>query len=129
LRGRTDLAKHWGLSAALAATLGERVAANLGEWKELHDSLPEGSGFSFVDLAADRSGLHVARKALDARSAGSTARFLTSVTEEALLPSVLVRAPEGLSGEEFERVFGSLDHGRYRAAIAWIDQRLGLPRG
>jgi hypothetical protein len=124
LRERDDLAKHWAFSAALTAILGERVAGNLGEWKELHDSLPSGSGFSFVDLAADRSGLHVARKALDPRSAGPTVQALRTISEQGLLPDALVQAPEGISDVDFVANFGGLDERRYRDAVNRIDQHL-----
>ena len=124
LRGRDDLAKHWAFSAALTAILGERAAANLGEWKELHDSLPSGSGFSFVDLAADRSGLHVARGALSPQSAGRTVRALRTVSEDGLLPDDLAQAPEGFSDAAFVASFGGLEERRYRAAVSQIDQHL-----
>src|SRR5690606_33402977 len=97
LRNRADLAQHWALSAALTAVLGEETAKNLGEWKELHDSLPAGSGFSFVDLAADRSGLYVARNALSSKTAAVSTRALRAVSEGDLLPASLLAAPEGLS--------------------------------
>lgn len=124
LQGRPDLAKHWTLSAALSAVLGERTAVTLGEWKELNDSLPAGSGFSFVDLAANRSGLHLARHALDAKSAGATARSLQAATDASLLPPALTRAPEGLSDVEFADRFGTRDEQRYRDAVLHIDRQL-----
>lgn len=124
LRDREDLAQHWALSAALTAVLGEQTATNLGEWKELHDSLPAGSGFSFVDLAADRSGLHVARRAMDPETAEATAQALARVSEEDLLPGTLVQAPEGLSDAEFIDRFGGVDAQRYSRAVDWIDRQL-----
>lgn len=127
LRGRRDLAKHWAYSAALTAAFGERAAGNLGEWKELHDSNPKGSGFSFVDLAADRSGLYVARRALDPKSASPTAHALRSVSEQELLPVVLTQAPEGLSDADFITRFGGLGQKQYRDSVAWIDQHLEHP--
>src|SRR5690606_35601168 len=101
LRDRPDLAQHWALSAALTAVLGEETAMNLGEWKELHDSLPAGSGFSFVDLAADRSGVHLARRAVAPETARATALSLKRISERDLLPDTLVEAPEGLSDVDF----------------------------
>jgi len=95
--------------------------------EELHDSNPLGSGFSFVDLAADRSGLHVARRALDPKSAGLSAHSLRSVSEEELLPRVLAQAPERLSDREFITRFGGLGEKHYRDAVAWIDQHLKHP--
>lgn len=124
LRERADLAQHWAFSAALTAVLGEQTASNLGEWKELHDSLPAGSGFSFVDLAADRSGVHVARRAVAPETARATALALRRVSERDLLPDTLVEAPEGLSDVDFSRRFGGIEAERYRRAVAWIDRQL-----
>lgn len=124
LRDRADLAQHWALSAALTAVLGEETAKNLGEWKELHDSLPAGSGFSFVDLAADRSGLHVARAAVTPRTAAASNRALRAVSEEDLLPRPLLEVPEGLSDVDFDARFGGIDAERYRRAVTWIDRQL-----
>lgn len=124
LRNRADLAQHWALSAALTAVLGEETAKNLGEWKELHDSLPAGTGFSFVDLAADRSGLHVARNALSPKTAAVSTRTLSAVSEGDLLPAALLEAPEGLSEVDFAARFGGIEAERYRRAVAWIDRQL-----
>jgi hypothetical protein len=125
LHRRADLAQHWTFSAALAAVFGTRTARSLGEWKELDDSLPAGSGFSFVDIAADRAGLQTALHALDAASAEKTMGRLNRATEETLLPMVLLKAPEGLSEEDFrDRFGGGLDQQEYARAIAAIDQML-----
>ena len=124
LRGRADLAKHWTFSAALQAVLGNNPATALGEWKELADSLSSGSGFSFLDLAADRSGLRIARLGVDESSAGVTARRLAAATEEDLLPVQLLRAEEGLPEAAFVQRFGTIEAENYREAVAWIDREL-----
>ena len=124
LQQREDLAKHWAFSAALTAVLGEETADSLGEWKELDDSLQNGTGFSFVDIAADRSGVRTALRALDPDTAESTATELSRATEDDLLPQTLLRAPEGLPEAAFVDRFGSLDQENYRRAIAAIDQAL-----
>jgi hypothetical protein len=124
LRDRADLAKHWTFSAALQAVLGNSPATAAGEWKELSDSLPSGSGFSFVDLAADRSGLRIARLGVDERSAARTAERLAAATEEDLLPAQLLRAEEGLPEAAFVRQFGTIKAENYKATVAWIDREL-----
>ncbi len=124
LRDRTDLAKHWTFSAALQAVLGNNPATAFGEWKELADSLPSGSGFSFIDLAADRSGLRIARLGVDEGSAGVTAERLAAATEEDLLPVQLLRAEEGLAEAAFAHRFGTIEAKNYKAAVAWIDREL-----
>jgi hypothetical protein len=128
LQKREDLAKHWAFSAALAAVLGEETAASLGEWKELDDSLPNGSGFSFVDLAADRSGMQAALRALEPDTAAQESAQLSRATDEDLLPRVLLERPEGLSDASFVDRFGALDRARYRQAVASIDRALARQR-
>jgi uncharacterized protein YfiM (DUF2279 family) len=124
LAGRFDLAKHWTLSAALSATMGPEAASALGKWKELHDSLPQGSGFSFVDLAADRSGVQVARRATNPASAAASAQRLAKATEQQLFPLALLAAREGLSEQQFLTRYGTVASRDYRASVAVIDRTL-----
>lgn len=124
LHGRPDLAKHWALSAALAATTGTRFAEAVGEWKELADTLPSGSGFSFVDLAADRAGFRAARAAADPDGAARAAAFLARAGEDALLPEPLTRGAEGLSDDAFRGGYGGIDDRRYARVVARIDGAL-----
>src|SRR3546814_20196288 len=63
LHGRADTPKHWVLSAALTMFMDEKTGRAIGLWKELDDSLPGGSGFSFVDLAADMAGVRSGKAA------------------------------------------------------------------
>jgi hypothetical protein len=124
LSGRRDLAKHWTLSAALGAVLGNDPAAALGEWKELSDSLASGSGFSFMDLAADRSGLHFARTAVQPGSAATARLRLAKVTDQDLFPLSLIAAQEGLSEKAFIDRYGTIEASRYEATVEWIDRQL-----
>lgn len=128
LRGRSDLAKHWIFSAALTSALGSKAAESLGEWKELDDSRPNGSGFSFVDLAADRAGVQTAVQAVDTRSARATAAILSRASDEYLLPKALLKAPEGLSNAAFADRFGALDQEGYREAVSRIELVLAQHR-
>lgn len=124
LAGREDLAKHWTLSAALSAVFGSGAARAMGEWKELDDSLPEGTGFSFVDLAADRSGLNVARRATDPATAAAERGRLTRMTEAQILPIALIAAEEGLSEQQFLERYGTVQASRYQTTVAEIDRLL-----
>ena len=56
LRNRNDLARHFWVSAALTVLSDEERTMTVGIAKELMDSTPGGSGFSFADLTADRAG-------------------------------------------------------------------------
>jgi uncharacterized protein YfiM (DUF2279 family) len=124
LRGRADLAKHWALSAALAATLGPGLSSAMGELKEVADSGPDGSGFSFIDLAADRAGIAAALAATDPSRAAVTARRLAATAEERLLPVKALALAEGLSEAEFARRFVDVRSPDYAATVRRIDRVL-----
>lgn len=132
LHGRADLPKHWALSAAISVTQGTQLASAVGEWKELADSLSkqsmfaagDPSGFSFVDLAADRAGFRAAKAAMSPSTAGATATRLAEATAADLLPRVLLEGPDGITNSQFKRRFGSLDAARYKAALLEIDRTL-----
>ena len=122
LAGRADLAKHWSLSAALAVSLGDDVGTAMGEWKELSDSRPGGSGFSFVDLAADRSGLTVAARASDPATAATVVARLRVATDEELLPVRALALSEGLSERDFISIYRAIDSAQFAAAKDRIDR-------
>ncbi len=124
LAGRNDLAKHWSLSAALRATLGDDVTEAMGNWKELSDSLPGGSGFSLVDLAADRAGLAVGRAAVDPGRALAFRAEMAAATNGALLPLDATALAEGMSNEAFKARYGTIESSDYRAMTARIDALL-----
>lgn len=130
LAGRGDLAKHWALSAALTATLGGQVARSMGTWKELADTTQGGSGFSFVDLAADRSGERFAAAAVDPRLARPVHIRLGALTEGQMLPPELLSRPEGLDQAAFERDYTATDSPEYAHALRTINRMLanaGVP--
>ncbi len=125
LAGREDLAKHWALSAAISATLGSQVARSMGTWKELADSSEGGSGFSFVDLAADRSGERFAMAAVKPQLARTVQTRLVAITQDQMLPPELLTRPEGLDQAAFERDYTAVDSPEYAAAVRAIDRMLG----
>ena len=131
LAGRNDLAKHWALSAALGASLGGQAAQSLGAFKELSDSLKGGSGFSFVDLAADRSGERFARAATNPQLARFVQTRLAAVTQDQLLAREALARPEGLDAALFEQTYSNIDSPEYARALAKIDRLLdnvGVPK-
>jgi uncharacterized protein YfiM (DUF2279 family) len=124
LSGRADLAHHWTLSAALSVSLGDDVGRAMGEWKELSDSRAGGTGFSFVDLAADRAGLAIARRATNPATAAATAKRLQSADSERLLPIRALALSEGLSEQTFVAGFKSIDSAQFAEAKSRIDRVL-----
>lgn len=121
LHGRRDLARHFLVSAGLAALGGGALADAMGLFKEIDDSR-FGSGFSFTDLAADRGGRKFGELALE--STGSARRLQRWVTlglsDEAFLPHPK-DLPEYLSEDEFQQHFGYVDSPSYRKLLSQID--------
>ena len=132
LNGRFDLAKHWSLSAALEVTAGAKIGQAMGEWKELSDTVYKQSeyamdvpsGFSFVDLAADRSGLLTARAASDAVRARSMAAKLSTIEQHEILPASLMNLEEGMSDQVFVATYGTIKDPRFISRIQQIDEEL-----
>ncbi len=60
LAGRQDIVRHFVLSAGIHAASTDRTVLGLGELKELLDSNPGGTGFSFDDMAANLAGARYA---------------------------------------------------------------------
>jgi hypothetical protein len=92
--------------------------------REIDDSR-RGSGFSFADLAANRTG---ARFGSDAVSSPDTARrllarLLAGAGEADVMPDV-AGLPEGLGEAEFARRYGDTSSAAYRDQVAEIDRRI-----
>ena len=125
---RTDMAKHFMVSAVLAATGAESLANYLGLEKELTDA-KHGSGFSFIDLAGDRAGLYFGKKAVasntQARLIQKRMGFISDYT--AFMPEVR-DLPENMSNRVFKQRFESVYSAKYQAMLKKIDLRIaGLP--
>ncbi len=126
LLGRRDLAKHWTVSGALTAALGTHASLTLGTWKEISDSSSDGSGFSLVDLAADRSGTFCAQQGADVSSASQVRQWLAAASEPDLLPLTALALAEGMSEDEFRSRYASTDSAQYAATVARIDATLAV---
>jgi uncharacterized protein YfiM (DUF2279 family) len=123
LNGRADLAKHFIVSAALAAKAGGPISDAVGLYKELADAR-EGSGFSFNDLAADRAGTRFGEYAADAASARKLPQRLgVGITERDLMPAT-EDLPEFMPEREFIRRFGGVGAPAYNNMMAEIERRV-----
>jgi hypothetical protein len=124
VRGRHDLAQHFTVSAALAATAGSPVSDAIGLYKEIEDSRG-GSGFSFPDLMADRAGTAFGARAVASEQAARDLqqRLAAGARESDLMPPV-AELPERMSEQEFERRFGGVGSPAYQRMLAEIERRL-----
>ena len=123
LEGRHDLVRHFVLSAGIHAASTEGAVAGLGELKELLDSNPEGTGFSFDDMAANLAGARFATRLMAADPADWPAIAAAIGAEADILPSI-DDLPSGLAAADFEAVYGDIDSAPYRALLAEIEGRI-----
>lgn len=117
---RDDLVKHFAVSAHLAAALSPEAANTLGLAKEVSDA-SGGSGFSFVDLSADRAGVELAKQLLSGRL--RLEKLAEQFQVNHFLPSV-ADLDEGLPMSEVEQRYGGLTDIRFKRRIAQIDDRI-----
>jgi len=125
LAKRHDLTQHFIYSAAIELLSSKDTSEFVGELKELLDSNKSGSGFSFIDLMADRAGVKFAQNATqDETSArGLQQVMLAQFDDHDLLPQS-TKLPEHLSKAQFEQAYQHIKAPAYQALISDIDQRL-----
>jgi hypothetical protein len=125
LGGRQDLRLHFVISAGLKLLTDQGISAAIGEFKELLDAGRGGSGFSFVDLAADRAGIRFAEMAADP---GGGARRLQALLAgnpaEILFFPLVADLPENMPKGQFEQYYRGVDSERYNSLVGEIDRRI-----
>jgi hypothetical protein len=124
LGGRTDLAQHFLISAALAARGDSVLSDAVGMYKEISDGL-RGSGFSFTDLAADRAGTRFGELASRSPADAQALQRLVAagLSDQDILPPV-DDLPEHLDWATFEQRYGSVDSPAFQVLAEDIEQRL-----
>ena len=124
LNRRDDFAKHFIVSAALAAYAGTPLSDAVGVYKEIADSRG-GSGFSFNDIAADRAGTRfgewAAQSPVSARNLQQ--RLAAGILEREIIPTT-EDLPEFMPEPEFKRRFGGVDAPAYKHMMAEIERRV-----
>lgn len=126
--GREDFAKHFMVSASIAAYADTTLADAIGLYKEVEDSR-SGSGFSFNDIAADRAGTKFGEKAVASESSAQQLqrRVAAGLKDSDLMP-VWSDLPEFMPEAEFKRRFGGVDAPAYRGMMQKIEQRVAALR-
>ena len=124
LKYRVDLNQHFIFSAAIKILSEQGLSIAIGEFKELMDRSKDGSGFSFVDLAADFAGVQFAVAATSPASATSVQNLLAGNTDERLFFPDIKGLPEGLSKNKFRRMFTEVDSPEYLQMVKNINKRI-----
>jgi hypothetical protein len=124
LNGRDDFAKHFIVSAALAANVGSPLADAVGVYKEIDDSRG-GSGFSFNDIAADRAGSRFGEQAAANTRAATKLqqRLSTGIREKDIMPATQ-DLPEFMPEAEFKKRYGGVGAPAYNQMMADIERRV-----
>lgn len=125
LAGREDLRLHFVFSAALKVLSDSGASFAMGEFKELLDSNRGGSGFSFIDLTADRAGNRFADRALDAETGSRRVQDLFAErAHEAMFFPDIGGLQENLDQASFERLYSGIESPAYQAIVGEIDRRI-----
>lgn len=128
LSERHDFAQHFLVSAALQVSAGTGLADTIGLLKELDDS-DGGSGFSFTDIGADRTGVRFAELAVGSvQSARSVQDRLSFGVEEGDFMAEFRDLPEFMDAATFASIYGGVGTPRYNAVINDIESRIASVR-
>lgn len=122
LSGRHDLTLHFLYSAAIKLVSSAQLSQQIGNLKEIMDAAEGGSGFSFVDLAADYAGIYFAENIsdinLEKMKTLSVAEF-----EAAFMPDI-ADLPEGLSEKQMQQKFGGYQGQQFKQTEQIILNRM-----
>jgi hypothetical protein len=125
LSDRHDFAQHLLVSAGLTIAASVGLSDTIGLLKELEDSQAGGSGFSFTDLGADRTGVRLAELA-SSNPANATAvqEMLGNASEEAVFMAEFRDLPEFMPEAEFRQRFQGIGSAPYNDVVADIERRI-----
>lgn len=124
LNRRIDTAQHFAGSAAMTVAGTNTLTELLGLAKEMNDT-HGGSGFSFVDLAADQAGSLLGKLATrSAEDARRVQRILSEHSDERLFMPSVQDLPENLDPAGFRARFKDLDSPEFHAVRALIGTRI-----
>ncbi len=126
LHKRNDLARHFIISAALELLAEQGMSMAIGEFKELMDRGNGGSGYSFVDLAADISGTEFAQVATNPATAMAVQNSIARIRSELEIIPPIDGLPEGLSKQAFTEQYQRVDSEAYLQEVNKIRRRIDL---
>lgn len=121
---RIDLAQHFIGSAAITASVNGQIAKVVGEEKELSDA-QGGSGFSFIDLAADKAGTRFGEMATSSpENARKIQKAMSGIKDYSDFMPDPRDLPEHMDEAEFKQRYQSVDSATYQELSRQIDARI-----
>ena len=124
LKQRNDLARHFIISAALQLLSEEGMSLAIGEFKELMDRGEGGTGYSFVDLAADMAGAEFAKTATHPQYASKVQNDIARIQSDSDIMPDITGLPEGLTKQVFTERYGQVDSEAYISEVREIQRRI-----
>lgn len=122
LHKRHDLSRHFLVSAAVSSIADPELAKAVGLQKEVSDS-DGGSGFSFIDLAADYAGIQLATYATENElQAKQVQYYLAAVKDENEYMPAIEKLAEGIYRTDLNTGFKSSE--QYKEMEALIIERI-----
>ncbi|MGD0960962.1 MAG: hypothetical protein ABSB19_14245 [Methylomonas sp.] len=121
---RNDLPQHFIASALLTAVESPLLSQQVGIDKEVGDA-QKGSGFSFIDLSADRAGARFGQEAVAApeRARRFQEKMAAIRDYTAILPDI-DGLPEHMDAQTFKEKYIGVDSEAYNELIRLIDARI-----
>ncbi|MFZ2725818.1 MAG: hypothetical protein WAX77_06190 [Methylococcaceae bacterium] len=122
---RADLAQHFIASAALTVSVNQHIAKVVGEEKELSDAVEGGTGFSFIDLAADKAGTRFGQLAIaSSQSALQLQKTMSTISNYTAFMPDPTDLPEKMNTEQFKQHYESINSATYLELSKKIDERI-----
>ncbi len=121
---RVDIPQHFIASALLTAVDTSLLSQQMGIEKEVGDA-QHGSGFSFIDLSADRAGTRFGQLAVASqRQARRLQQIMSEIKDySAILPDIQ-DLPEHMDEATFKEKYQNVDSPSYKQMIQLIDSRI-----
>ncbi len=120
MRDRRDLCQHFVVSCALTQIVGTAGAEAAGLLKEQQDS-QGGSGFSFIDMLANLSGIELSKRLK--KGDVTLAQLETKFRVERMMPEIM-GLREDFQAADFAKQFGAFDDKRFLAEMARLRERI-----
>jgi hypothetical protein len=118
---RIDLAQHFIGAAAITASVNSQLAQAFGEEKELQDA-QSGSGFSFVDLSADKAGTRFGELATaNPQSARKLQQVMSAIKDYRDFMPDPTALPEHMNEAAFKERYGAINSDSYNKVAGQID--------
>ncbi|WDE03323.1 hypothetical protein SG34_018195 [Thalassomonas viridans] len=126
LHQRVDLQKHFVYSMALQLLANSKTSNIAGEVKELLDA-GFGSGFSFVDLLADKAGSRLALLATKSKTSANRVQALLAgdLDDTGIMPFPL-GLPEDIHSLQFQTHYRNVNSAAYQQMLQRIESLLAL---